>query len=270
MTSIRSKLKTIPSTKTVESKRSGAGEAAYDESNESNSKLGFINKEYKDMTNDEKKLYLRYNIIPPMITCPECLNRKLQEQIYEFQFILREHGSGNIPQELTYGDMMTLVGLHDECCRRRVMGMPDVPIGYAITNINRYDEKLDPLYSINTIKSNFKVKESTESKSVKVKVNPVIKGGRKIKIKSNPLSVIITNQFSSIYSEYDQSKMGEYVHTTEVSEDTEIPVYADDNVYIKQINSHLISKDVIGVSDGNASSTEDVEIDDLLKIAESL
>ena len=266
MTSIRSKLKTIPSATSAESKRSGAG--AYEDSSESKSKLDFINKEYKDMTTDEKKLYLRYNIIPPMITCPECLNRKLQEQIYEFQFILREHGFGNVPQELTYGDMMTLVGLHDECCRRRVMGMPDVPVGYAITNVNRYDEKLDPLLSINMIKSNFKVKEF--AKTVKEPI-PVVKGGRKIKIKSNPLSVIMTNKFSSIYSEYDQSKMGEYVHTTEVSEqaETEIPTTADDNVYIKQINSHLISKNVQLINSEN-KDLKDAEIDDLLKFAETL
>jgi hypothetical protein len=266
MTSIRSKLKTIPITGSVESKRSGAGAGSYEQYEESKSNLNFINKEYKDMTTDEKKLYLRYNIIPPMITCPECLNRKLQEQIYEFQFILREHGFGNVPSELTYGDMMTLVGLHDECCRRRVMGMPDVPVGYAITNVNRYDEKLDPLLSINMIKSNFKVKEFAKSSTEPI---PVVKGGRKIKIKTNPVSVILTNKFSSIYSEYDQSKLGEYVHTTEVSDETEIPMTADDNVYIKQINSHLMSRNVELIN-SEIKDLQDSEVDDLLKFADSL
>ena len=266
MTSIRSKLKTISATEPKsESKRTEVG-LSLSESLESISKLGFINKEYQDMTNDEKKLYLRYNIIPPMITCPECLNRNLQEQIYEFQFILREHGFGNVPAELTYGDIMTLVGLHDECCRRRVMGMPDVPVGYAITNVNRYDEKLDPLMSINMIRSNFKVKEFAKTESAKS--NPVVKGGRKIKIKSNPLSVIMTNKFSSIYSEYDQSKLGEYLHSTEYSDETEIPVSADDNVYIKQINSHLISRNVQSVD--TTQNINDAEVEDLLKIAESI
>lgn len=268
MTSIRSKLKTIPKIGTVESKSSVGAEFS-SESKESKSKLYFINKEYKDMTIDEKKLYLRYNIIPPMITCPECLNRKLQEQIYEFQFILREHGIGNIPQELTYGDMMTLVGLHDECCRRRVMGMPDVPVGYAITNVNRYDEELDPLMSINMIKSNFKLKETVKSDSSSKQSKQVMKGGRKIKIKSNPLSVIMTNKFSSIYTDYDQSKMGEYVHSTEYSDDTEVPVYTDDNVYIKQIESHLVSRNVNGVN-LEITDVQDAEIEDLLKFATNL
>jgi hypothetical protein len=253
--SIRSKLRTIPTASTASA-----------ESKEVKSRLEFINKEYKDMTVDEKKLYLRYNIIPPMITCPECINRNLQEQIYEFQFLLREHSLGNAPAELTYGDMMTLVGMHDECCRRRAMGLPDVPVGYAITNVNRYDEKLDPLLSINLIKSNFKVKEfKLETK----KTVPVSKGGRKIGIKSNPLSVIMTNKYSSIYSEYDQSKLGEYVHSNEYSDDTEIPVSADDNVYIKQINSHLMSRNVDSIGN-NSDSVLDKEVEDLLTIADSM
>lgn len=227
-------------------------------------KLEFLNKKYEELTNEEKKLYIRYNIIPPMITCPECLNRKLQEQIYEFQFLVREYQLGNTPQELNYGEMMTLVGLHDECCRRRVMGLPDVPIGYAITNTSRYDERLDPLQNITTIRSNVKLK--TKMLADKVKPNPVVKGGRVPKIKKLPLSVISVNKHSSIYSDYDQSKLGEYSHSLDTVEAPEIRIDDEENPYIKQMNSHIMNKRDVKLETKN-DNVEDREVFDLLEIA---
>jgi hypothetical protein len=63
--------------------------------------------------------------------------------------------------------------------------------------------------------------------------------------------------------------LGEYVHTTEVSDETEIPMTADDNVYIKQINSHLMSRNVELIN-SEIKDLQDSEVDDLLKFADSL